>query len=723
MITAALIGNPNSGKTTVFNKLTGSVQHVGNWPGVTVDRKQGFVRNFNEESILVVDLPGIYSLSPYSPEEIVSRDYLLGNNEAKPDVAINIIDASNIERAIYLMMQVVDLGMPMVIVLNMVDVAEKNGMRINKDKLEEILGIEVLETVGVKGEGIAAIGAAIKRAHEENKVPRKIAYGTDIEDAVEKISEVLKPVVKEGFERWTAIKVIENDRMIVDDLGEETVAQCKPFVDELCRKSGTDGLETVATARYDAAERIKTQVITFYDTGKETESKKSDKIDNVLLNKWVAIPIFIVVMYLVYFVSIQTIGTMGTDWINDTLTADLSDAVSTWCEDNEVADALSGLVVDGIISGVMAVIGFLPQIIVLFLCLAILEECGYMARVAYMLDRVFYHFGLSGKNVIPMVIGVGCGVPGIMGTRTIEDEQNRRISAMTTTFMPCSAKLPIITCVAAAFFHDSAIVALAMYLLGIIVILMSGVILKKFSGLTGKPSPFVMELPVYHIPTCRNVLLDTAQKSWAFVRKAGTLILLSAVLIWALSSYDWGLSYLGSNTTEGSALSDIGHALNPIFAWSGFGDHWEITVASITGLLAKENLLGTLAVLLGDPGDAEGFITADALAAYCSSNTAMAFLVFNCICAPCFAAIGAMHRELGTWKDTGYAVAYQCILAWGLSIVTYQFLELFGGEVHAGIIVAILVIIAIGYFLFAKDPVGAIKRRAESLERKEGDAA
>lgn len=722
MITAALIGNPNSGKTTVFNKLTGSVQHVGNWPGVTVDRKQGFIRNYRGESILVVDLPGIYSLSPYSPEEIVSRDYLLGNTELRPDVAINIIDASNIERAIYLMMQVVDLGMPMVLVLNMVDVAEKNGMRVSKDKLEEVLGIEVLETVGVKGEGVAEIGAAIKRAHEENRIPRKIAYGDAIEAAVGKISEVLRPVVRDGLERWTAIKVIENDQMVVDDLGEETVSKCKPYIDELREKTGTDGLEAIATARYDAAERIKSQVITHFTPEKETETSISDRIDNVLLNKWASIPIFIVVMFLVYFVSIQTIGTWGSDWINDTLTTELSDAVSSWCEENEVADALTGLVVDGIIAGVMAIIGFLPQIIVLFLCLAFLEECGYMSRVAYILDRVFYHFGLSGKNVIPMVIGIGCGVPGIMGTRTIEDEQNRRISAMTTTFMPCSAKLPIITTVAAAFFHESAIVALAMYLLGIVAILMSGIILKKFSGLTGKPSPFVMELPVYHIPTARNVLMDTGQKSWAFVRKAGTLILLSAVLIWALSSYDWGLNYLESNSIDGSILADVGKALNPIFAWSGFGDHWEITVASITGLLAKENLLGTLAVLLNDAGDADGFITSAALADYCSANTALAFVVFNCICAPCFAAIGAMHRELGSWKDTGYAVCYQCLLAWGLSIVTYQFLELFSGRIHAGIIAAIAVLIVLGYFLLAKDPVGAIKRKAGGLERR-GEAA
>lgn len=720
MITAALIGNPNSGKTTVFNKLTGSIQHVGNWPGVTVERKQGYIRNTSKDRILVVDLPGVYSLSPYSPEEIVSRDYLIGTQESKPDVAINIVDASNMERALYLLLQVADLGIPMVVVLNMVDIAEKNGMRVDSRELAESLGCEVVETIGIRNMGTSEIGEAVQRAYDSKKVPKTITYSESLERCISDVQAIIAPQVRDGLERWCAIKMIERDEMVVNDLDADVVEKANEVISAFEKESSDDGVQIVATERYDAAERIEKVCIHRFEEKKRKDVSISDKIDNILLNRVLGIPIFLAVMLAVYYISIQTVGTWGSDWINDNATAWLQDTVRDALTDANVSTALTGLIVDGIIAGVFAVLGFLPQIIVLFLCLSILEECGYMSRVAYLLDRLFCRFGLSGKTVIPVVIGMGCGVPAIMGSRTIEDEQTRRITAMTTTFIPCSAKLPIITIIIAAFFHESAIVALLMYVLGICMILMSGIILKKFSGVTGKPSPFVMELPVYHAPTCRNVLTNTGEKSWSFVRKAGTFILLSCVIVWFLCSYDWGLEFIGSNETGGSMLADIGGAITNIFALQGFGNHWELTVSSITGLLAKENLLGTLAILVDPSGiatDEEGLLTAAGLAAFCTSGEAMAFLIFNLLCAPCFAAIGAMRRELGTWKATGFAVLYQCILAWCASLVFYQLWRIVHGMFDPiGFVIAVAICCIYGYFLVAKDPVGAIRRNMEKVK-------
>ncbi|MCQ2069970.1 MAG: ferrous iron transport protein B [archaeon] len=713
MITAALIGNPNSGKTTTFNKLTGSIQHVGNWPGVTVDRKQGYIRGSStKDKILVVDLPGIYSLSPYSPEEIVSRDFLIGTKDEKPDVAINILDASNIERGMYLLTQVADLGIPMVVVLNMMDVAEKNGMRIDSSKLSKALGCEVVETVGVKSKGVTEIAQAVQRAYD-SKTSAHITYSPEIEETVVKVSESLKDAVRDDVLRWAAVKMIEHDDMVITDLDKKDVDKAMGVVKDFEEKVGNDGTQEMSVARYAVSEKIWKDCLT---TGKKKGDgvlSFSDKVDNVLLNRVLAIPIFIVIMYLVYYVSIETLGTMGSDYINDELVPWIQDSISEWFETYEVDSILEGLVVSGIVGGVGAVIGFLPQIIVLFLCLALLEECGYMARVAYLLDRVFYRFGLSGKTVIPAVIGVGCGVPAIMGTRTIEDEQNRRICAMTTTFMPCSAKLPILTIIISAFFHGSAAVTLGLYLLGICMILISGLILKKFSGFSGRPAPFVMELPVYHAPTVRNIVTGVTEKSWSFVKKAGTIILLSAVIIWFLSSFDWHMNYLGDGATCDSILKDIGQAITFIFVPAGFGNHWEFSVASITGLMAKENLLSTVAVLIPDAvEDAEGFITPESLAAFCTAGEGMAFLLFNLLCAPCFAAIGAMRRELGTWKDTGKAVLYQCLLAYCVACVYYQFWLLYTSGFQPSLLIAIAMIAVIGYLAFARDPIGAIKKKS-----------
>lgn len=717
MITAALIGNPNSGKTTVFNKLTGSIQHVGNWPGVTVERKQGYIRNTSKDRILVVDLPGVYSLSPYSPDEIVSRDYLIGTQESKPDVAINIVDASNMERALYLLLQVSDIGIPMVVVLNMVDVAERNGIRIDRGKLSEVLGCEVVETIGTKNMGTSEIGEAVQRAYDSRKTPKTITYSEGLEDCISKVQTVIAPSVRSGLERWCAIKMIERDEMVIGDLDGDVVERAMSVITDFEERTGDDGMQIVATARYDTAERIESQCVSRSGRVDDHDTAVSDRIDNVLLNRYLGIPIFLAVMLAVYFVSIQTVGTWGSDLINENATSWLQEAVADALERAEVSGALTGLIVDGMIAGVFAVIGFLPQIIVLFLCLSILEECGYMSRVAYLLDRLFCRFGLSGKTVIPVAIGMGCGVPAIMGSRTIEDEQTRRITVMTTTFIPCSAKLPIITVVIAAFFRESAIVALMMYVLGICMILMSGIILKKFSGVTGKPSPFVMELPIYHTPTFRNVLTNTGEKSWSFVKKAGTFILLSCVIIWFLCSYDWGLRFIGSNETGGSMLSDVGGAITGIFALQGFGNHWELTVSSITGLLAKENLLGTLAVLVDPSGigtGEDGLLTAGALASFCTSGEAMAFLIFNLLCAPCFAAIGAMRKELGNWRLTGFALLYQCMLAWCASLVFYQLWRITQDMFDPiGFAIAVAICCAYGYFIVAKDPVGAIRRRIE----------
>lgn len=709
MITAAFIGNPNSGKTTLFNKLTGSIQKTGNWPGVTVERKQGFIRGAPKEKILVVDLPGIYSLSPYTSEEVVSRDYLIGSAEEKPDVAVNILDASNLERGLYLLTQVADLEIPMVVILNMVDVAQKSGMKIDVKKLSDALGCEVVESIGIKSGGTEEIAAAIQRAKDEHKVPKKIDYGPELENCIASVSEVIKDTIRPELIRWVSLKLIERDEMVLSDLDKADVDKAMQIVEDFEKKINDDGVQAVATARYAAGARIEKACMS-KDKNAVSGNRLSDKIDKILLNRVLGIFIFIAVMYIVYYISVQTIGTMGSDFINDGFDAWVSHNLGMAMLNSGVDPFLHDLIISGIIGGVGAVIGFLPQIIVLFLCLSILEECGYMARVAYLLDRIFYHFGLSGKAVIPAVIGIGCGVPAIMGTRTIENEANRTVSVMATTFMPCSAKLPIMTVIVAAFFHSSAAVTLCLYLLGIVMILLSGLFLKRFPGFIGNPSPFVMELPVYHCPMPRNVLTSVVEKSWAFVRKAGTLILLSAIIIWLLSSFDWGLNYLGDNETNGSILADIGNAFTWIFIPQGFGEHWQLSVASITGLMAKENLLATTAVLLDAATDADDIITSAAFHDFLGGDGAMAmsFLIFNLLCAPCFAAIGAMHRELGTWKRTLVAVIYQCVTAYGVSVIYYNFALLFQGEFSGWLILAIICIIVPAYIMIDKNSVTRI---------------
>ena len=712
MITAALVGNPNCGKTTVFNKLTGAVQKTGNWPGVTVERKQGFLRGAPKDEILVVDLPGIYSLSPYSPDEVVSRDFLIGNSESRPDVAICIIDASNIERGLYLLTQVADLRIPMVVVLNMMDVAEKSGLRVRSDLLSKALDCPVIETVGTKGKGTSEIGEAVQAVHDKGSLPCCIGYGDDLETCIDEIVPAIKDSVREDLLRWVSLKIIEGDPMVMAELREETVSAVKESVRRLEEKTHDDGMQLVATARYKAGERIRDGCVEHIESTDDSE-RISDRIDRILLNRYLAWPIFGLVMFTVYLVSVQTVGLAISDYINDVLVVWVQDNAAEAMASAGVDQVVADLMLTGVIGGVGAVIGFIPLIALLFMFLVFLEECGYMVRVAYMLDRVFTYFGLSGKAIIPAVIGIGCSVPAIMGTRVIEDESNRNVSIICTSFMPCSAKLPIITLIVGAFFGASALVITSLYLFGIVMILISGLFLKKFRGFIGKPSPFIMELPVYHMPTARNVLMGVKEKSWSFIKNAGTIILLSAVLIWVLSSFTFTGSYLGDSATTDSILSSIGKALCWIFVPLGFGgsETWELTVASMTGIAAKENLLATLAVLLNSAVGIDGLPTIEALTSYLSvvqypEAVAMSFLIFNLICAPCIASIAAIYRELHSYKKLLLALLYQCATAYGVAGIFYQSYVLLQGDVGWGVLWLVLFVSVPVYVILPKRPFG-----------------
>ena len=722
MITAALVGNPNCGKTTVFNKLTGAVQKTGNWPGVTVERKQGFLRGAPKDEILVVDLPGIYSLSPYSPDEVVSRDFLIGNSSNRPDVAICIIDASNIERGLYLLTQVADLRIPMVVVLNMMDVAEKSGMKVSSKALAKALDCPVIETVGTKGKGTSEIGEAVQAAYEKGSVPCSIGYGDEIEFCISELIPLIQDTVREDLLRWVSLKIIEGDPMVLSELDEKTASEAKATVKEMEERVCDDGMQVIATARYLAGERIRDACVEYVEKTDESE-RISDRIDRILLNRYLAWPIFALVMFTVYFVSVQTVGLTISDYINDVLVVWVQDNAAEAMASAGVDQVVADLMLTGVIGGVGAVIGFIPLIALLFAFLVFLEECGYMVRVAYMLDKVFTYFGLSGKAIIPAVIGIGCSVPAIMGTRVIEDESNRNVSVICTSFMPCSAKLPIITLIVGAFFGASALVITSLYLFGIVMILISGLFLKKFRGFIGKPSPFIMELPVYHMPTVLNILMGVKEKSWSFIKNAGTIILLSAVLIWFLSSFTFTLSYLGDSATTDSILSSIGKALCWIFVPLGFGgsETWELTVASMTGIAAKENLLATLAVLLDSAVGIDGLPTMEVLTEYLSVTAypeavAMSFLIFNLICAPCIASIAAIYRELHSKRKLLLALIYQCATAYGVAGIFYQSYVLLHGDIGWGVLWLVLFIAVPVYVIFSKRPFAFLNRTEEVSE-------
>ncbi|MBP3457993.1 MAG: ferrous iron transport protein B [Lachnospiraceae bacterium] len=708
-IKIALAGNPNCGKTTLFNALTGSNQFVGNWPGVTVEKKEGKLKGHKDVSIM--DLPGIYSLSPYTLEEVVARNYLI--NE-RPDAIINIVDGTNIERNLYLSTQIMELGIPVIMAVNMIDILEKTGDTIHIDKLSRKLGCEVVEISALKGTGIQkaaekAVGLAQKKAaaapvHE---------FAPAVEASIKAVEDMLGNEVAEEQKRFFAIKLLEKDDKIAEQMKQapDVSQQIKQLED-----SFDDDTESIITnERYVYITSIMGECVTKKETGEKMTV--SDKIDKIVTNRWLALPIFAVVMWLVYYVSVTTVGTWATDWANDGVFGDgwhLFGIESVYIPGVPVlvenllnavgcADWLSGLILDGIVAGVGAVLGFVPQMLVLFIFLAFLESCGYMARVAFIMDRIFRKFGLSGKSFIPMLIGTGCGVPGVMASRTIENDRDRKMTIMTTTFIPCGAKLPIIALIAGALFDGASWVAPSAYFVGIAAIICSGIILKKTKMFAGDPAPFVMELPAYHLPTVSNVLRSMWERGWSFIKKAGTIILLSTIVLWFLMSFGWvdgSFGMLEAEELNNSILASAGSVIAPLFAPLGWGD-WKMAVAAVTGLIAKENVVGTFGVLFGFAEVAEdGAEIWGQLAGSMTQVAAYSFLVFNLLCAPCFAAMGAIKREMNNAKWFWFAIGYQCGLAYLVSLCVYQIGTLITtGTFGVGTVVAFLIVIGFIYML------------------------
>ena len=783
-IKIALAGNPNSGKTTLFNALTGSNQFVGNWPGVTVEKKEGKLKKHDD--VTIMDLPGIYSLSPYTLEEVVARNYLI---DQRPDAILNIIDGTNLERNLYLTTQLTELGIPVVIAINMMDVVRKNGDKINVEELSRELGCKIVEISALKGEGVMeAAEAAIQAAKSTKTVPMHTFSGP-VEHAIAHIEEAAVHGLPEEQQRWYAIKIFERDDKVLAKLNipAETMAHIDTDIKAAEKELDDDAESIITNERYVyIAEIIKA----CYKKKNAGQLSTSDKIDRVVTNRWLGLPIFALVMFIVYYLSMVTVGSAATDWANDglfgdgwhllgigsaeynevaeeygdaslivdgynayieengalaadgTFTYDVEDeetlavetetatmadyekAMATLAELGEepdpadygvwvpgipvlvggllenagTAEWLSGLILDGIVAGVGAVLGFVPQMLVLFLLLAFLEACGYMARIAFVLDRIFRKFGLSGKSFIPMLIGTGCGIPGVMASRTIENERDRRMTIMTTTFIPCGAKVPFIAMIAGAIFGGSAWVSTSAYFIGMAAIIISGIMLKKTKMFAGDPAPFVMELPAYHWPTLGNVLRSMWERGWSFIKKAGTIILLSTIFVWFTSYFGWvdgTFQMLSDDQIDCSILAKIGSAIAWIFAPLGWGN-WQAVVASITGLVAKENIVGTLGVLYGG-GDGSVY---DAMAAAFTGITAYSFLVFNLLCAPCFAAIGAIKREMNNRKWTWFAIGYQCGFAYVIALMINQFGGLFTGSANIlGVIVAAALLAGMIYML------------------------
>ena len=701
----ALAGNPNSGKTTLFNALTGSNQFVGNWPGVTVEKKEGKWKE--DKEVVIMDLPGIYSLSPYTLEEVVARNYLITE---RPDAILNIVDGTNLERNLYLTTQLLELGIPVVMAINMMDIVRKNGDEINTKKLAEKLGCEVVTISALKGDGIKdAASRAVKHAGQKAGQESVHEFAPEVENYLNEIEGRLGYEIPEEQKRFYAIKLFERDDKIKDAMKnapdvEDIIARAEKEMDD-------DAESIITNERYsfigsiigDCLKKNKTQELT-----------TSDKIDRIVTNRWLALPIFAAVMWLVYYVSVTTVGSILTDWTNDTLFGEwIIPAAQSFFEGIGCADWLTGLIVDGVISGVGAVLGFVPQMLVLFLFLAFLESCGYMARIAFIMDRIFRKFGLSGKSFIPMLIGTGCGVPGVMASRTIENDRDRKMTVMTTTFIPCGAKLPVIALIAGALFDGASWVAPRAYFVGIAAIICSGIILKKTKMFAGEPAPFVMELPAYHMPTVGNVLRSMWERGWSFIKKAGTIITLSTIVVWFLLNFGWtdaGFGMLNFDGLAGAAmeaaqaecvLAKIGNLIAWIFAPLGWGN-WKMAVAAITGLVAKENVVGTFGQLFGFAEVAEdGQEIWGTLANSMSQIAAYSFLVFNLLCAPCFAAMGAIKREMNNAKWFWFAIGYQCLLAYLVSLCIFQFGTLFtGGGFGIGTVAAIVILIGFLYMLF-----------------------
>ncbi len=782
----ALAGNPNSGKTTLFNALTGSNQFVGNWPGVTVEKKEGKLKG--HDGVIITDLPGIYSLSPYTLEEVVARNYLIGT---RPDAILNIIDGTNLERNLYLTTQLTELGIPVVLAVNMMDVVRKNGDKIDVAELSRQLGCPVVEVSALKGDGVKeAAETAIKAAKSGKTIPMH-KFSGPVEHAIAHIEEAAVHTLPEEQQRWYAVKVFERDDKVLESLNipEDVKAHIEQDIEAAEKELDDDAESIITNERYVyIAEVIKA----CYKKKNAGQLTTSDKIDKIVTNRWLGLPIFAAVMFLVYWIAMVAVGAPATDWANDGLFGDgwhlfgigsaaynevaeqygdasaIVDGYDAYVEENgaapegeftyevedeetleiteetatlkdyekalatldEIGDEpdpadygvwvpgipvlignaleaagaaewLSGLILDGIVAGVGAVLGFVPQMLVLFLLLAFLEACGYMARIAFVLDRVFRKFGLSGKSFIPMLIGVGCGVPGVMASRTIENERDRRMTIMTTTFIPCGAKVPFIAMIAGAIFGGSPWVSTSAYFIGMAAIVISGIMLKKTKMFAGDPAPFVMELPAYHWPTLGNVLRSMWERGWSFIKKAGTIILLSTIFVWFTTYFGWvdgQFQMLSEDQIDYSILAAIGGAICWIFAPLGWGN-WQATVASITGLVAKENIVGTLGILYGA---GEGTVWQHIGAAF-TPITGYSFLVFNLLCAPCFAAIGAIKREMNNAKWTWFAIGYQCVFAYAVALMINQFGALFTGSVNViGLIFALLVLAFIIYMLFFK---------------------
>ena len=693
----ALAGNPNCGKTTLFNALTGSNQFVGNWPGVTVEKKEGKLKGHKD--VVIMDLPGIYSLSPYTLEEVVARNYLIAE---RPDAILNIVDGTNIERNLYLSTQLMELGIPVIMAVNMMDVVEKSGEKIHTDKLSKKLGCEVVEISALKGTGIKeAAEKAVKLAESRKAAVVTHEFSKEAEDIIAEVEGKFKGMPEEQ-KRFFAIKLLEKDDKINEMM--TNVPDVSAEIKEMEDKFDDDTESVITNERYVYISSIIGECVTKNNKEKLTTS---DKIDRIVTNRWAALPIFAVVMFIVYYVSVTTVGALLTDWTNDTLFAEwIIPGAQSFFEGIGCADWLTGLIVDGVISGVGAVLGFVPQMLVLFIFLAFLESCGYMARVAFIMDRIFRKFGLSGKSFIPMLIGSGCGVPGIMASRTIENDRDRKMTIMTTTFVPCGAKLPIIAMIAGAFFDNSGWVATSCYFVGIAAIICSGIILKKTKMFAGDPAPFVMELPAYHWPTVSNVLRSMWERGWSFIKKAGTIILLSTIVLWFLMSFGWESGSFGMvEELNNSILASIGSAIAWIFTplgWTNAGEGWKMAVAAITGLIAKENVVATFGMLYGFGEVAEdGAEIWGNLAAAMTPIAAYGFLVFNLLCAPCFAAMGAIKREMNNAKWFWFAIGYQCGLAYVVSLCIYQIGTLITtGTFGIGTVVAFLLVIGFLYLLF-----------------------
>ncbi len=716
-IKIALAGNPNCGKTTLFNALTGSNQFVGNWPGVTVEKKEGKLKKAysgKESDVVIMDLPGIYSLSPYTLEEVVARNYLITE---RPDAIINIIDGTNIERNLYLSTQIMELGIPVVMAVNMSDLVEKSGDKIHVDKLSAKLGCEACEISALKGTGIdVAVKKAIAAAKANKSVAPVHEFSEEVEKYITAAGNKLGADVKEEQKRFFAIKLLEKDDKIIEQMQSKVDVSAE--IEDMEKEFDDDTESIITNERYVYISSI---IDACYTKNKKRTMSTSDKIDKWVTNRWLALPIFALVMFIVYYVSVTTVGAILTDWTNDTLFAEwIVPGVQSALESVNCADWLTSLIADGVVSGVGAVLGFVPQMLVLFIFLAFLESCGYMARVAFIMDRIFRKFGLSGKSFIPMLIGSGCGVPGVMASRTIENDRDRKMTIMTTTFVPCGAKLPIIALIAGAFFQNAGWVSWSAYFVGIAAIICSGIILKKTKMFAGEPAPFVMELPAYHWPTVGNVLRSMWERGWSFIKKAGTIILLSTIVLWFLQGFGWidgSFTMLEAEQLNDSILAKIGNVIAPIFAPLGFGN-WKMAVATVTGLIAKENVVATFGILFGYGEVAEdGAEIWQVLSQTITPVAAYGFLVFNLLCAPCFAAMGAIKREMNNAKWFWFAIGYQTVLAYVVALCIYQIGTLITtGAFGIGTVVAFLLVLGFLYLLFR--PYKESKTLNVSIDKK-----